>query len=357
MTKKIVELASRKGNQIAFANNVNENVSNHNPLKIECDNQTKIYIYCPANYASGGPELLHQLAFHLQTLGINANIWYHSFKKKGSPIHPKFKKYLSDNYVTSINDIKDDPKTIIIFPEVTTNMVDILPSSKKIVWWLSVDNHIELFFYRKNKGDFYNPEVLHFYQSEYAKRYLLNIGISPDRIHRLSDYINDRFLHSITDTNNYVRQNLVFYNPKRGISLTKKIIRITQKKRRDIQFTPIQNMDMDQMINAFHQGKVYLDFGNHPGKDRLPRETAVFGLCILVRKVGAARTFEDMPIPEEYKFADCFDQPSLNKISDKIIELIDEFEHHQAKFKDYRNFILSEKDTFINDIKNIFVRR
>ncbi|MGC8677911.1 MAG: hypothetical protein ACP5UF_06840 [Hydrogenobaculum sp.] len=44
---------------------------------IEIFPETKIYIACPANFATGGPELLHQLGYHLiNDLNIEAFMYY-----------------------------------------------------------------------------------------------------------------------------------------------------------------------------------------------------------------------------------------------------------------------------------------
>jgi hypothetical protein len=46
---------------------------------IEIFPETKIYVACPANTATGGPELLHQLAYHfINDLGIKAYIYYYN---------------------------------------------------------------------------------------------------------------------------------------------------------------------------------------------------------------------------------------------------------------------------------------
>ena len=41
---------------------------------------TTICIACPANYASGGPELLHQLGSELLRRGLDVRMWYYGVK-------------------------------------------------------------------------------------------------------------------------------------------------------------------------------------------------------------------------------------------------------------------------------------
>jgi hypothetical protein len=53
---------------------------------------TKVYIAAPAAAATGGPELLHQLAFHLNNEGIKAYMYYYP-SNHPNPIHPNYKEY------------------------------------------------------------------------------------------------------------------------------------------------------------------------------------------------------------------------------------------------------------------------
>ena len=45
-----------------------------------------------------------------------------------------------------------------------------------------------------------------------------------------------------------------------------------------------------------------MDFGFHPGQDRLPREAAILKNCIITNKEGSAAIFQDVPIADEFKF-------------------------------------------------------
>lgn len=48
----------------------------------------------------------------------------------------------------------------------------------------------------------------------------------------------------------------------------------------------------------------YIDFGHHPGKDRLPREAARAGCIVFVRRQGAAANATDVLLPDDRRF-DC----------------------------------------------------
>ncbi|RKX59395.1 MAG: hypothetical protein DRP29_04685 [Thermodesulfobacteriota bacterium] len=69
-------------------------------------------------------------------------------------------------------------------------------------------------------------------------------------------------------------------------------------------------------------------------------------------KIGSAKYFEDVLIPEEYKFEN--KEENIPLIVDKIKDCFKNFEMHYRNFENYRNIIKSEKEKFIKDLKSIF---
>ena len=98
----------------------------------------KLYVVCPANLKTGGPELLHQLVSVLNKLGVNAEIAYVNIVYGQHPTHTEYKQYV-DEFV-DFNDILDDRNNIIIFPESYTKQLYKFKNALKVIWWLSVDN-------------------------------------------------------------------------------------------------------------------------------------------------------------------------------------------------------------------------
>jgi hypothetical protein len=76
-------------------------------------------------------------------------------------------------------------------------------------------------------------------------------------LYYLSEYLNEDFLKTQTDLTK--KENIVVYNPKKGLAFTQKII----KKAKDIKFVPLINMSRDEVIKTLQKAKVYIDFGNH----------------------------------------------------------------------------------------------
>ena len=66
-------------------------------------------------------------------------------------------------------------------------------------------------------------------------------------------------------------------------------------------FIPIQGMSSIEVANLLESAKIYIDFGNHPGKDRLPREAVLSGCCIITNSKGSAKNSVDICISKKYK--------------------------------------------------------
>jgi len=280
--------------------------------KLHIKECTKIYVACPSNSATGGPELLHQLVRELVNFGFDAYMYYYGRTENKSPIHDAY-MYYDNKFVSSIEDTRDN---IIIVPETNTGLIYQYNKIQKIIWWLSVDNYfyflssnskikrsikyllynLKLYpkekIYRFNKKD----KIMHFVQSEYAKQMLENKGIK--NYFFLGDYLNMLFIEQQINYSNMQKENIVIYNPKKGIEFTKLIM----AEAKNIKFIPIENMTRDEVSNLLLKAKVYIDFGNHPGKDRIPREAAISGCCVITGRDGSAKFYEDIPIENEFKY-------------------------------------------------------
>jgi hypothetical protein len=322
--------------------------------------ESKIYVACPANVATGGPELLHQLVYKLNKFGINAYMYYYYTIKGVNPVHPEYRIY-NNEYVDYID---DNSNNIIIVPEVKTELINKYKNIQKVIWWLSVDNYvksvtpqnirdkikrlIKLVLFNIKPYKFDDNNVYHLVQSEYARQFLLSNGIEENKIAYLSDYINPLFIQNARNSQ-IPKENIVAYNPKKGYEFTKKIIK---NNKYSFKFVPIVNMTRQQVAELLLRSKVYIDFRNHPGKDRIPREAAICNCCVIVGKRGSAKYHEDVPISEEFKFD--IDECYINDILDKINDCMINYDDNIRKFEEYRKFILSEESRFEQDIRKIF---
>ena len=339
---------------------------------------TVIYVHTPSGITTGGVELLHQLVSCLYDNGKEA---YVVFSGKGKhEICPEYQKY----NVKAIEEsaIIDSPQNIEVYPETMGKLLhENHKSTQKFFWWLSVDNYysghktysmslwdvyhwdkrefkyllkhyVKMFLWGKNEykdkialSDFKNKNILFGYQSEYIRQHLLQRGIT--NLVPLMDYINTDF---IKDINIEDRENIVLYNPSKGFEFTKKLIVYAP----DIKWIALHGFTRNQMIEVLQKAKVYIDFGNHPGKDRLPRECAINGCCIITGKRGAAFYQQDVDIPPEYKFDD--NESEVENILFKIKDTLSNYSTSINDFEHYRNKIKKEEKEFKEQIKKIFCK-
>jgi hypothetical protein len=331
---------------------------------IEILKKSIIYVACPASVHTGGPELLHQLVYKLNKFGFNAKMFYYG-EFEGSPVHEGYKMYNND-YVLEIEDKKEN---LLIVPEVKINIAKSYSNIKKSIWWLSVDNYFKPYenryirklkkifnietnyinknFYKIHSNIIKNSDF-HFVQSKYAENFLINKKIPKDKIFFLSDYLKENFLNQKVEYSSQNRENNVLYNPKKGIEFTKKIMKYAP----DINWIPIQGMTSEEVANLLKSSKVYIDFGNHPGKDRFPREAAIMGCCVITGKRGSAKNEEDVLINSEYKFDD--NKENIPEIVKKIKELLKNYDSEIDNFSNYRDRIMKEEKMFEDDILKIF---
>jgi hypothetical protein len=253
-----------------------------------------------------------------------------------------------------------------VSPENNPEKLKSFRNIQKCIWWMSVDNYLfyhdfffilknfglrlflsqvrkKLFHFRKLKMD---DSMTHFYQSEYAKDFLGKKRITEK--YRLSDYLNNEYFNVDLSL---VRNDVVLYNPRKGFEFTQRLIDSAP----EISWRPLQNMTTEQVKEALLSSKVYIDFGNHPGKDRFPREAAACGCCVITGMRGSAKFFEDVPICNEFKFDE--KKASLNDIISQIKLCLSDYEKQKRKFDEYRKFIKNERDVFINDVKSIFLTK
>ena len=315
-----------------------------------------IILTAPANIVSGGPELVHQLCDALRSLDHNAYIAYYAKNGIISGIQTPdvYTKY--NISILSDMELLKKEDTLLIIPEQGIPLYLHYPNCQKCIWWLSIDNYLYLYKKEIDSSANHDPDIFnlrkdlnlyHLVQSEYARHYLLEtMHISAQCIDYLSDYLNSTFFGTKIPVQ--FKQNFIAFNPKKGFHDLKPLIDATP------QFTwmPIINMKPSDVRNLLNLPKVYIDFGNHPGKDRIPREAAVSGCCVITNKKGSAAFTEDVPIPEKYKFETPAN--SMENIIYLIEDIFANYENHYRNFDAYCEKIRAEESRFIHDVKRLF---
>jgi hypothetical protein len=320
-----------------------------------------IVILCPV-VRTGGPEALHQLATAISDLGGKVSMLYFLSTSTGHTHDtafditqdkfilidpPKISGNLYDQYpVNQITEFALTDSTLVIVPEAFATVVSKIPWAIKAVWWLSVDNsfllHLDQLPSTYTSEFFKQHEILHFYQSEYAKHALQLHGAKQR--YALSDYVN-----SNVDANGYTQsRNTIVYYPRKGKQLAEPF----RTQHLDLQFVPIEKMTRAQVDQTLTQAGVYIDFGHHPGKDRVPREAARAGAVVLLRKAGSANFFEDHPLTDEYFFTDT--DVKNGNLYNKVKQILSNRSLHFDRQIQYRTTIALEKQKFYLEVCNIF---
>jgi hypothetical protein len=94
---------------------------------------------------------------------------------------------------------------------------------------------------------------------------------------------------------------------------------------------------------------VYIDFGNHPGRDRIPREAAAMGCVVITNRRGSAENDVDIPIPNFLKIDDAFPDFPL-KAAEGISEAMKSYASMRGAIQPWVNRIHAEKQQFDVDV-------
>lgn len=334
--------------------------------QIKCRPATKIYIFCPAGYATGGPEALHQLGAKLKRLDFNAFMYYYSTPGSVDIVHKNYEKYS----VPVAQEIENDSGNMMILPE--THLLPVFDDNykqvRKVIWWLSVVNYYitqenltqslkgeKHFKLRNYLGRFptasfgrlkRRKDVQHISHSYYSQVHLAENGIKP--VGRISDYMNSAFFDMVDEST--PKENLVIYNPIKNDSFLDKIMELTPT----IKWVAIKGMTPAQVAALMNRAKLYIDFGFHPGKERMPREACIMRCCMIIGKTGSAAYQQDMPISEQYRFDKSQDQ--IPAIIERIGQCLNNYKTLVTDFAPYRETLYQEEQQFEQDIQKVFVK-
>jgi len=321
-----------------------------------------ILLACPGNAITAGPEAIHQLGSDLIRLGHNAAVVYFPFSKDFKTPEAYLK------YQVPIAKYRDAKGELFIFPEIVTTYALKIHHAQAAIWWMSVNNYTCVRYgyvwrdklrYLKNVAKGLRPiggikslsKLKHFAQSNYALDYLRSNGIIGQL---LSDpipiYTSYNYLHSLSEKcSNTIRSNTILYNPHKG----KKVVELLISHFPQWNFFPLNGLNREELANKFLESKLYIDFGHHPGKDRLPREAAIHGCCIITGLYGSASNSLDVNIPSSYKI-DSQSRSFLTTFSEKVDLIFNSFEKCTAEFSEYRKTISQEQIKFDQQINQIF---
>lgn len=305
----------------------------------------KVYIQCPANFVTGGPEFLHQVCAGLRDNDIDAYMYYEN-NLSPNPQPECYTARYNNPYVTSI---PDTLAAALIVPEIYVSSLfnTRYKKFKKLILWESVN------FYLTQVPAFllniFPENTIHLYQAQYIKDFLTFARVPEKDQIPVTDYISEEFLNiqniQIDDSK---KENLIsFYVPK-GNEFTLVVLQHLKEKY-NYQFLPLENYSTEELINIFTRSKVFLDFGYFPGKNRMYREASTCRNIIFTSPFGAARDKRDVNIKDKYKIFPNDD--NIIVVEDRIKDCIENFDKYIIDFDELREEVFKEKEIFDKNIK------
>lgn len=309
--------------------------------------QRRIYVLCPAHLVTGGPELLHQLVSALRAQGRQAFICYVPLGQPAETPEP----YVRYSCPVS-TEVPDEPDVAVVVPEVFTRALYAYRRAQHVIWWLSVDYYRgvlgtpawKMILRRFITSDIPDPaRTTHLCQSAYALDFVTR------RFHVdgvvLSDYLASDFLEPTPER---PRRDAVAFNPSKGYAFTRRLM----KANPGVEFVPLKGMTRTEMRTALDTCKMYIDFGRHPGRDRIPREAAMRGAVVVVGRRGSARFYEDVPLDGCYKIEP--DRHAVREVGSLMRKIFEDFPAHHVAQQGYRDAILGQQALFHERVRSIF---
>lgn len=335
----------------------------------------KVYVYCPPNVVTGGPETHHNVVSVINESGGDAYIFYND---DNAVVPVPYTKY----NIQIANTIEDSEENLLIVCEMFTDMLFKYKHIHKAVMFLSLEYFLSrnpeykvkefiskrrlprlLYWpiyqlcriikpqYNYKKIDFNDPYLIVTCNGEVNKRYLIeHYGVDEEKIGYICGPINTEFTLNLEDS--ISKEDVVVYNPKKGIEFTNKIIQLYERKYANVKFVPLENMNAIEVHDLLKKAKVYIDFGNHPGPERIPRE-AVISYCNIITSLnGSAKYYNDVPISSSYKIED--KEENLTKICDLINSMVVNYEQFVGDFDEFRNKVLNQPNIFKKNVLELF---
>jgi hypothetical protein len=365
-------------------------------------------VFAPAQYYTGGVTALYQLCKHLNNY-IDTNIAFIdtlSDEKIVNYIHQNYLHFGYDHVSQSkVHDSKDH---IIVIPESRPDLIAKYKFSKKIIYWLSVDNFlvsispisrsiaVKLLYnlilssrfdliwffglsifkqYLKNdrtykrllsnalKGEYYSsfardktvqipPADIHILQSYYVYNFLTNFA-KTSKMFFLHEPLEDDYLNFSISKDR--KEDIVTWNTRKAYPITLKVIKALKKNK--VHVVDLENVGKANMINILGKSKIFIDIGIHPGRDRPPREAVVLGNIAVVNNHGGCFYYDDCMIEPPFK-VDCYTETKCNinpkKVAEDILHYIENYEYYYKKyFAKFREYILEEPKLYQKEIEQL----
>jgi hypothetical protein len=297
----------------------------------------RIHIVCPSDKFTGSAESLHQFGRAAATLGYDTRIAY--LPNAQGPVPGAF----ADYGLTVDQEVADEPGVLVVAQHTDLKLVAGLRRAQPAVWWLRVGDDADP---ATTERALAVPDAVHLAQSEHARRYLELRGVSARVV---GDFVPARFTEKAGSLAPPVRLDAVLYNPDRSDAFVPQLI---EASRGVLGWVPVSGLKRAEVAELMSYSKVYVDFGAHAGRTRLPREALAAGCCVISGRRGAAGNGVDLTPPEGFAFDET--EPAAAKaVLDRIALTVMEFDEAQAAFAPERAAVLDEERVFSSQVAEL----
>lgn len=324
--------------------------------------KTKCYIFTPAYTCTGGPEALHQLAYYMRKVGVDAYTVYYTYT--GFPEALPIDRYLQyDVKTVRYDEIEDETCNFVIASENAPWCLNGIKKAQKCIWWLSLHAnevkrgsvkerfvlmkrrlfHEDLNHYRHIVFD--PDKCWHLCGSKHTYLYVSDL-YKRSKVEYLVEPISLDFLRMGNANLPVNREDVVLYNPSKPSAIMKELL-----ERNRFKYVPLKGFTPAELAERYKTAKLYVDFGHFGGPERMPKEAVYFGCNILVADHNAAANDFDVAIPQGYKVDDC---ETAEQIESRIGEMLGSYGSHLPDFAGFKAKVEGLEENYLTQIKAIF---
>ncbi len=326
-------------------------------------NRAKYYIFTPAKTRTGGPEALHQLAYYMRKLGMEAYTVYYAYSgfPKAEPI-TQYKQY--EVQVARYEDVEDVSDNYVIAPENAPWCLNGFKKAQKCIWWLSLHaNEVKkgslkerarLMKRRLLREDLshyrhidFNPDnCWHLCASKHTYMYVSQ-SYKQSKVDYLVEPISLDFLRMGNSDLPTEREDVVLYNPSKPSPIMTELL-----ERGRFNYVPLKGYTPEGLAERYRKSKLYVDFGHFGGPERMPKEAVFYGCNILVANHNAASNDFDVAIPQKYKVEDT---ESAEQVESRIADMLGHYEEQHPDFLPFKEKVERLEENYLKQLKELFM--
>lgn len=325
----------------------------------------KYYIFTPADTCTGGPEALHQLAYYMRKLGMNAFTVYYTYSNfpDAEPID-RYRQYKVN--VVRYDEIEDESSNFVFAPENAPWCLNGFKKAQKCIWWLSLHanevkeptlkeriNVLKKRLFNKDLSHYrhlaFDPnDCWHLCASKHTYLYV-DEHYKKSRREYMVEPISMDFLKMGNVNLHSKREDVVLYNPSKPSALMTELL-----DRSRFNYVPLIGYTPEGLAERYKKAKLYVDFGLFGGPERMPKEAVYFGCNILVANHNAAANDFDVAIPSKYKVSD---GETASQVESRIADMLLNYDIQNFDFMPFKVKVERLEENFLIQLSDIFIDR